>query len=98
MSDTFGGDDDDRQLQMYKGDEKKAWMMPAFTSPRCFGKWSRTVFCEAASPAELWLIRAGWSPFPGNINQLVLKLSSYVEQLQKTGGVISEFVNPKCVP
>lgn len=39
--------------------------------------------------------RAGWSPFPGNINQLVLKLSSYVEQLGATGGVISEFVNPK---
>lgn len=28
----------------------------------------------------------GWSPFPGNINQLVLKLSSYVKQLEKTGG------------
>lgn len=38
---------------------------------------------------------AGWSPFPGNINQLVLKLSSYTEQLAKTGGNISEFVNPK---
>eukprot|EP00878_Enallax_costatus_P012422 GHUV01012973.1.p1 GENE.GHUV01012973.1~~GHUV01012973.1.p1 ORF type:complete len:435 (+),score=164.29 GHUV01012973.1:385-1689(+) len=38
---------------------------------------------------------SGWSPFPGNINQLVLKLSSYTEQLSKTGGNISEFVNPK---
>lgn len=38
---------------------------------------------------------AGWSPYPGNINQLVLKLSSYVPQLEATGGVISEFVNPK---
>lgn len=37
----------------------------------------------------------GWSPFPGNINQLVIKLSSYVPQLQATGGNISEFVNPK---
>ncbi|GAX73526.1 hypothetical protein CEUSTIGMA_g978.t1 [Chlamydomonas eustigma] len=37
----------------------------------------------------------GWSPFPGNINQLVLKLDSYVQQLSRTGGVISEFVNPK---
>eukprot|EP00198_Chlamydomonas_reinhardtii_P000981 XP_001690316.1 UDP-N-acetylglucosamine-pyrophosphorylase [Chlamydomonas reinhardtii] len=37
----------------------------------------------------------GYSPFPGNINQLVLKLSSYVPQLAATGGVISEFVNPK---
>ncbi|GLC50653.1 hypothetical protein PLESTB_000403900 [Pleodorina starrii] len=38
---------------------------------------------------------SGYSPFPGNINQLVLKLSSYVPQLAATGGVISEFVNPK---
>uniref|UniRef100_A0A7S3VR13 UTP-monosaccharide-1-phosphate uridylyltransferase n=1 Tax=Dunaliella tertiolecta TaxID=3047 RepID=A0A7S3VR13_DUNTE len=37
----------------------------------------------------------GWSPFPGNINQLVLKLSSYTHQLERTGGIISEFVNPK---
>ncbi|MEW5300045.1 MAG: hypothetical protein WDW36_003005 [Sanguina aurantia] len=37
----------------------------------------------------------GYSPFPGNINQLVLKLETYVPQLQATGGVISEFVNPK---
>lgn len=28
---------------------------------------------------------AGYSPFPGNINQLVIKLSSYVDQLAKTG-------------
>jgi hypothetical protein len=27
----------------------------------------------------------GWSPFPGNINQLVIKLDSYVHQLAKTG-------------
>ena len=37
----------------------------------------------------------GYSPFPGNINQLVIKLDSYVVQLGKTGGIISEFVNPK---
>ncbi|KXZ48443.1 hypothetical protein GPECTOR_28g853 [Gonium pectorale] len=37
----------------------------------------------------------GYSPYPGNINQLVLKLSSYVPQLEASGGVISEFVNPK---
>ena len=41
------------------------------------------------------MYRAGWSPYPGNINQLVIKLSSYVPQLAATGGVISEFVNPK---
>ncbi|KAG1667267.1 hypothetical protein FOA52_012555 [Chlamydomonas sp. UWO 241] len=38
---------------------------------------------------------AGFSPFPGNINQIVLKLESYVTQLERTGGVICEFVNPK---
>ncbi len=44
----------------------------------------------------MWLAAAGFSPFPGNINQLVLKLSSYAEQLERTKGVIGEFVNPKC--
>ncbi|KAF8062991.1 hypothetical protein HT031_003830 [Scenedesmus sp. PABB004] len=38
---------------------------------------------------------SGWSPYPGNINQLVLRLPRYVEQLARTGGVIGEFVNPK---
>jgi UDP-sugar pyrophosphorylase len=37
----------------------------------------------------------GFSPFPGNINQLVLKLSTYVAELKRHGGVIGEFVNPK---
>ncbi|CAN7062945.1 hypothetical protein Bca4012_096044 [Brassica carinata] len=37
----------------------------------------------------------GYSPFPGNINQLILELGSYKEELQKTGGAIKEFVNPK---
>ncbi len=37
----------------------------------------------------------GLSPFPGNINQLVLKLSTYVAELKRHGGVIGEFVNPK---
>ena len=32
---------------------------------------------------------------PGNINQLVLKLSSYAAELHRHGGVIAEFVNPK---
>ena len=31
----------------------------------------------------------------GNINQLVLRLEPYVAQLQKTDGLIGEFVNPK---
>jgi UDP-sugar pyrophosphorylase len=38
---------------------------------------------------------SGWSPYPGNINVLVLRLESYVQALEKTGGVIPEFVNPK---
>ncbi|KAF6133923.1 hypothetical protein GIB67_040687 [Kingdonia uniflora] len=37
----------------------------------------------------------GYSPFPGNINQLILKLDSYIEELNKTEGAIPEFVNPK---
>ncbi|KAK9828897.1 hypothetical protein WJX72_002655 [[Myrmecia] bisecta] len=38
---------------------------------------------------------SGYSPFPGNINQLVLKLSSYAPELERTQGIIAEFVNPK---
>ncbi|KAH9757247.1 UDP-sugar pyrophosphorylase [Citrus sinensis] len=37
----------------------------------------------------------GYSPFPGNINQLILELGPYMEELKKTGGAIKEFVNPK---
>lgn len=37
----------------------------------------------------------GFSPFPGNINQLVVALDLYVEVLSKTNGVMEEFVNPK---
>jgi hypothetical protein len=32
---------------------------------------------------------------PGNINQLVLRLAPYVEELRRHHGVIAEFVNPK---
>lgn len=38
---------------------------------------------------------SGYSPFPGNINQLILELGPYIEELSKTGGAIKEFVNPK---
>ena len=31
----------------------------------------------------------------GNINQLVLKAESYLPALEKTHGIIAEFVNPK---
>ncbi|XP_057974681.1 UDP-sugar pyrophosphorylase [Malania oleifera] len=37
----------------------------------------------------------GYSPFPGNINQLILDLGPYIEELTKTCGAIKEFVNPK---
>ncbi|XP_040942853.1 UDP-sugar pyrophosphorylase [Gossypium hirsutum] len=37
----------------------------------------------------------GYSPFPGNINHLILELGPYIEELTKTGGAIKEFVNPK---
>jgi len=37
----------------------------------------------------------GFSPFPGNINVLVFKLSGMARCLETTGGVIPEFVNPK---
>jgi UDP-sugar pyrophosphorylase len=37
----------------------------------------------------------GCSPFPGNINQLVFQLGPYVETLERTKGLMPEFVNPK---
>ncbi|KAF3661124.1 UDP-sugar pyrophosphorylase [Capsicum annuum] len=37
----------------------------------------------------------GYSPFPGNINQLIFEIGPYLEELTKTGGAIKEFVNPK---
>jgi UDP-sugar pyrophosphorylase len=37
----------------------------------------------------------GFSLFPGNINVLVIKAASYVKLLERTQGIIAEFVNPK---
>ncbi len=37
----------------------------------------------------------GFSMFPGNINVLVVKVASYVQILDRTQGIIAEFVNPK---
>jgi UDP-sugar pyrophosphorylase len=37
----------------------------------------------------------GFSPYPGNINQLVFKLEPYLKTLRSTGGIMGEFVNPK---
>jgi len=38
---------------------------------------------------------SGLSPYPGNINVLIFKLKPYFTVLEKTGGAIPEFVNPK---
>jgi len=37
----------------------------------------------------------GYSPYPGNINQLLFSLKPYVETLERTQGLMPEFVNPK---
>jgi len=37
----------------------------------------------------------GFSPFPGNTNQLILRMKPYLETLRETNGVVAEFVNPK---
>jgi UDP-sugar pyrophosphorylase len=38
---------------------------------------------------------SGSSPYPGNINVFVIALDEYVRTLERTGGVIPDFVNPK---
>jgi len=39
--------------------------------------------------------KTGFSPFPGNINQLLFQLKPYSKALQRTKGAMPEFVNPK---
>lgn len=39
--------------------------------------------------------KTGFSPFPGNINQLLFKAKEYADTLERTKGVMPEFVNPK---
>jgi UDP-sugar pyrophosphorylase len=39
--------------------------------------------------------KTGYSPFPGNINQLLFKLDAYSDALNRTKGLMPEFVNPK---
>lgn len=39
--------------------------------------------------------KTGFSPFPGNINQLLFQLKPYTAALEKTKGAMPEFVNPK---
>lgn len=38
---------------------------------------------------------ANFSPFPGNINTLLFDLEKYLAALQRSGGAMPEFVNPK---
>jgi UDP-sugar pyrophosphorylase len=37
----------------------------------------------------------GFSRFPGNINQIIISLPSWLETISSSGGAIAEFVNPK---
>lgn len=37
----------------------------------------------------------GYSPYPGNINVLIFELAPYLKNLDASGGMIPEFVNPK---
>jgi len=39
--------------------------------------------------------KSGFSPFPGNINQLLFELPAYANVLDRTKGAMPEFVNPK---
>jgi UDP-sugar pyrophosphorylase len=39
--------------------------------------------------------KTGFSPFPGNINQLVFQLDAYNKVLTRTKGIMPDFVNPK---
>eukprot|EP00928_Gymnodinium_smaydae_P070013 TRINITY_DN53961_c0_g1_i1.p1 TRINITY_DN53961_c0_g1~~TRINITY_DN53961_c0_g1_i1.p1 ORF type:complete len:605 (+),score=115.01 TRINITY_DN53961_c0_g1_i1:47-1861(+) len=38
---------------------------------------------------------SGFSPYPGNINVLVFKIPEYAQCIERTGGIVPEFVNPK---
>lgn len=39
--------------------------------------------------------KSGFSPFPGNINQLLFRIKEYNEVLERTKGAMPDFVNPK---
>jgi len=49
----------------------------------------------SASGVEDTVGESGFSSFPGNINVLVFDIQSYAAELEKSKGMISEFVNPK---
>eukprot|EP00466_Bigelowiella_natans_P009006 jgi/Bigna1/37853/e_gw1.22.10.1 len=39
--------------------------------------------------------KTGFSPYPGNLNVLVFSIPEYAATLEKSGGMVPEFVNPK---
>eukprot|EP01043_Picozoa_sp_COSAG02_P016245 COSAG02_NODE_711_length_18126_cov_43.786986_4_plen_381_part_00 len=50
---------------------------------------------DVAAPAAADEYDMGLSPYPGNTNQLVVKLSSYATAMAASGGTVPEFINPK---
>ena len=48
-----------------------------------------------SSHGDINVPATGRSPFPGNINQLMLRMEPYVRTLNSSFGVMAEFVNPK---
>lgn len=50
---------------------------------------------RAAGAADVDDPTTGYSPYPGNINELVVAVAPYLQALQASGGVVGEFVNPK---
>lgn len=39
--------------------------------------------------------KSGYSPFPGNTNVLIMEMNNYHNTLERSGGAVPEFVNPK---
>uniref|UniRef100_A0A6U6C210 UTP-monosaccharide-1-phosphate uridylyltransferase n=1 Tax=Guillardia theta TaxID=55529 RepID=A0A6U6C210_GUITH len=50
---------------------------------------------EQFSNGDVADAKTGFSPFPGNINVLVIDMDSYHSTLSSSGGRVNEFVNPK---
>lgn len=50
---------------------------------------------EKWNPAGDVPSESGYSMFPGNTNTLLFRIPEYLQNLERTGGVIPEFVNPK---
>ena len=65
--------------------------MPALQRPICADKTVR----EYGHYFRQLAFLPGGHDCAGNINQLILKAESYLPALEKTQGIIAEFVNPK---